>query len=250
MADYPANDVLYQAPSCRILKAGSTNRSLFVNTQKSGFVRVWDPVIRIGHWTLVSSFFIAYFSEDDFLTLHVWAGYVLGAVVMFRLLWGFIGSRHARFSDFLYSPAKVITYLKNLRKGAAGHYLGHNPAGGVMIILLLVMLSATTYTGLELYAIEENAGPLAALGEMPDIEIGNLFVSAAYADSDEDEEEMEHGSAVDEEAEEFWEELHEWFANLTLMLIILHVTGAIISSYLHRENLVMAMVTGKKVKHE
>ncbi len=221
-----------------------------MNTQKLNFVRVWDPVVRIGHWTLVCSFFIAYFSEDDFLTLHVWAGYVLGAVVLFRLLWGLIGTRHARFSDFLYSPGKVITYLKNLRKGTADHYLGHNPAGGVMIILLLVMLGATTYTGLELYAIEENAGPLAALGEMPASENGNLLVSAAYADSDEDEEEMEHGSAVDEEAEEFWEELHEWFANLTLMLIILHVTGAIISSYLHEENLVKAMVTGKKVKHE
>ena len=219
-----------------------------MNTQKLEFVRVWDPVVRIGHWTLVGSFFIAYFSEDDFLTLHVWAGYVLGAVVLFRVLWGLIGSRHARFSDFLCSPVKVITYLKNLRKGTADHYLGHNPAGGVMIILLLVMLSATTYTGLELYAIEENAGPLAALGEMPAIENGNFLVSAAYADSNEDEEYMKHGSAVDEEAEEFWEELHEWFANLTLMLIILHVTGAIISSYLHKENLIKAMVTGKKLR--
>lgn len=219
-----------------------------MNIQKLDVVRVWDPVVRIGHWTLVGSFFIAYFSEDDFLTLHVWAGYVLGTVVLFRLLWGLIGSRHARFSDFLCSPAKVITYLKNLRKGNAKHYLGHNPAGGVMIILMLLMLSATTYTGLKLYAIEENAGPLAALNEMSAIENSNLLAPAAYADSDEDEEDMKHGFTVDEEAEEFWEELHEWFTNLTLMLIILHVAGAIISSYLHKENLIKAMVTGKKLR--
>ena len=219
-----------------------------MNTQKLDSVKVWDPVVRMGHWTLVGSFFIAYFSEDDFLSLHVWAGYVLGIVVLFRILWGLIGTKHARFGDFLCSPAKTITYLKSLRKGTAKHYLGRNPAGGVMIILLLLMLSATTYTGLQLYAIEENAGPIAALRKISNNENSAQLVSAAYADSEKNEENLKHGSGVNEEAEEFWEELHEWFTNLTLILIILHVSGVFISSYLHKENLVKAMVTGKKFR--
>ncbi len=226
-----------------------------MNQEKTELIRVWDPVVRIGHWTLVASFFIAYFTEDDLLTLHVWAGYVLGAVVLFRLLWGFVGSRHARFSDFLYSPAKVAAYLRSLRQGPVAHYLGHNPAGGVMIMLLLLFLSVTVYTGLELYAVEEHAGPLAVLDPASGIESGGLFISTAYADRDDDEddedeeeEERERRSGVDEEAEEFWEDLHELFANLTLMLVILHVSGAVVSSYLHRENLVKAMITGKKAR--
>ncbi|MGA9572954.1 MAG: cytochrome b/b6 domain-containing protein, partial [Lysobacterales bacterium] len=117
-----------------------------MNQHKPEFIRVWDPLVRIGHWTLVTCFFIAYFTEDDLLSLHVWAGYVLAAVVLFRLLWGFIGSRHARFGDFIYSPARVKAYLKSLRKGPVAHYVGHNPAGGWMIILLLLMLSGTVYT--------------------------------------------------------------------------------------------------------
>ena len=216
--------------------------------QKSEFISVWDPVVRIGHWTLVASFFTAYFTEDDFLSLHVWAGYVLGAVILFRLLWGFIGTRHARFSDFLYSPAKIAAYLRGLRKGQAAHYVGHNPAGGVMIVLLLICLSITVYTGLELYAVEENSGPLAALESNPVNYMVAWPISSAYADG---KKSRKHSAERDEdgEDEEFWEELHDFFANLTLMLVIVHISGAVVSSYLHRENLVKAMITGKKARH-
>jgi len=207
-----------------------------MNTQQSNTIKVWDLVVRVGHWTLVTCFFVAWFTEDDFLTVHVWAGYVLAVVVLFRLLWGFIGSPHARFKDFLYTPARVLAYLKSLRSDSPGHFLGHNPAGGVMILLLLACLSATVYTGLELYAVEEGAGPLAQLDQAP---IPQL-VATARADSDQPQAEDS------EDAEEFWEELHEFFANLTLLMILIHVGGVAISSYLHDENLVKAMVTGKK----
>jgi len=179
--------------------------------------RVWDPVVRIGHWTLVFSFITAYVTEGE-APVHMWAGYLLATVVLFRLLWGFIGTRHARFSDFLYSPARILAYLKSLLGRRPEHYRGHNPAGGVMILLLLLSLVLTAGSGMALYAVEEHAGPLAGL------------------------------LTASESAEELWEELHEFFGNLTLVLVIVHVAGALVSSYLHRENLVKAMVTGRKTE--
>lgn len=178
------------------------------------WVRVWDPLVRIGHWTLVATFFTAYFTEDDFMTAHVWAGYVLGGVVSLRLLWGLIGTRHARFSDFVRSPAVTLAYLRDLVGHRARRYLGHNPAGAAMIVALLVCLIITTVSGLGLYAVEEGAGPLA--GWLP------------RGDDD------------------VWEEVHEIFANLTLGLVGLHVAGVVLSSLAHRENLVRAMITGRK----
>lgn len=177
--------------------------------------KVWDPLVRIGHWTLVFAFFTAWFTEGD-PPLHMWAGYLLAGVVLFRLLWGFVGTRHARFSDFLYSPARIAGYLKSLLGGRPEHYRGHNPAGGLMIVLLLLCLALTATSGLVLYAMEDQAGPLAGL------------------------------VATSEPAEEWWEEAHEVFGNLALLLVVVHVAGAVASSYLHRENLVKAMITGRK----
>ncbi len=230
-----------------------------MNESKDSTLRVWDPIVRIGHWTLVTTFFIAYFTEDDLITAHVWAGYVLGAVVLFRLLWGFIGSKHARFGDFVKAPGTVVAYLKSLRKGQAERYVGHNPAGGIMILLLLFCLSVTVYTGLELYAIEDNAGPLAGLdSQAAGSAVMGALVSPVYAGDDDSSDDDDDDSGVngqrhsnpdmDEDAEEFWEELHELFANLTLLLVFLHVTGVVISSRLHGENLVKAMLTGKKLR--
>ncbi len=125
-------------------------------------IKVWDPIVRIGHWTLVLAFFIAYFTEDDLMTQHVWAGYVAGAVVCFRLLWGFVGTEHARFKDFVVSPAAVLQHVRDLRNKSGKRYIGHNPIGGAMIIALLISVAVTVYTGVALYAIEDHAGPLAA----------------------------------------------------------------------------------------
>ena len=205
-------------------------------------VRVWDPVVRVGHWLLVGAFFTAYFTEDELLTVHAWAGYVVAAVVLFRIAWGFIGSEHARFRDFVRGPRATLRYLADIGRNRAKRYLGHNPAGGAMIVALLVCLAITTFSGLELYAIEENAGPLAmqtVIGTgapaMPSL------VSAAYADNDDDD----HAGGS-EQAEEFWEEIHEVAANLTLLLVLLHVAGVIVASRSHHENLVRAMLNGRK----
>lgn len=199
--------------------------------------RVWDPAIRIGHWVLVIAFFIAYFTEDDFLTQHVWAGYVVGGYVCLRIIWGFVGSEHARFNDFVRSPRYTLQYLRDLSAGRAQRFLGHNPAGAAMVVALLISLSGTIYTGLMLYAVEENAGPLAGLVAQEDT---SVFLDVNVSSSPNDEEEHE------EEEEEYWEELHEFFANLSLLLVVMHIAGVLYSSDVHKENLVKAMITGKK----
>lgn len=209
-------------------------------------VRVWDPLVRLFHWSLVLTFFISYFTGDDENQLHIYAGYAVLGLIIFRLIWGIIGSKNARFSDFLTSPGKVIEYLKSLISVKPKHYLGHNPAGGWMVIALLISLFVATISGLKLYAVEEGKGPLA--GVSTDISL----VSSAYADKDEYE--KEHGEGYEEhngkdgerEGDDFWEEVHEVSSNFTLFLIFLHVAGVVVSSKLHKENLVKAMISGNK----
>lgn len=214
--------------------------------------KVWDPLVRVGHWILVIGFFIAYFTEaeDETLTAHVWAGYVVAAVVLIRIAWGFVGPRHARFVDFLFSPKTTIVYLRNLILGSARRYLGHSPAGAAMIFLLFIGLSAITWSGLMVYAYEEKAGPFAGfLAESKAISPTWVLISTTRADDDYEEE--EHGSKKDsnstfEAREEYWEELHEFFANFTLFLVVLHIGGVLLASFVHRENLVASMITGHK----
>ncbi len=166
-------------------------------------VKVWDPWLRAFHWWLVAAFTLAYFTEDDLMTVHVWAGYVVGGLLVFRLLWGVIGSRHARFSDFVTKPTAALSYVREVFMGRARRYLGHNPAGGWMIIALLVMLVLTTISGLAVYGADEQAGPLAG-----------LMVG------------------VSERGEDFWEESHEFFANTTVTLVLIHLLGVLVESLL------------------
>ena len=198
-------------------------------------IKVWDPLVRLFHWTLVAAFTIAYITEDDWQDIHVYAGYIVAGLIAFRLLWGLVGPQHARFSDFVFSPATVIAYIKDMFSLRAKRYLGHNPAGGAMVIALLLSLAATTLSGMQVYALEENAGPFAQ------IEMNISPVASAYADDDEHEHEGEGHKEGG-----VWEDIHEFFANFTLLLVLLHIAGVIISSLAHNENLPRAMVTGKK----
>lgn len=205
-------------------------------------VKVWDILVRLFHWSLVASFVVAYLTSEEENPWHIDSGYVVLGLIIFRVIWGFIGTRHARFSDFLCSPAAVFAYLKGIAGGHSGRYLGHNPAGGWMIMALLAGLFVISISGLKLYAIEEGKGPLAGAVS---------FIPHAYADSDEEEDESEGNRGdgkreKDEQAEELWEEVHEVSTNITLALIALHITGVFVSGRLHRENLVKAMITGMK----
>jgi len=212
-------------------------------------VEVWDLLVRIFHWTLVIAFIVAYLTAEEENMVHIYAGYTVLGLIVFRVIWGIVGSKYARFSDFVYSPSHVIQYLKDLKTGNVTHYLGHNPAGGWMIIALLLSLFVVTISGLQVYALEEGRGPFALIGE------NAVVVPNAQADEDEDsdDEDSDKGKEYEgeeneehEAAEEFWEEIHEFSTNFTIFLILLHFAGVVVSSRLHGENLVRAMITGKK----
>jgi cytochrome b len=194
-------------------------------------IRVWDIAVRASHWTLLVVFFVAYFSGDEDL-LHVYAGYGVLALVAFRIVWGFVGTQHARFADFVYGPAATLRYVRSLFSSKPIHYLGHNPLGGWMVVALLLSLIGTCWSGLEGYG-QEGHGPLA--------QHEGLLISSASANDDEDGERK--GAA---EGDEFWEEIHEAVSNATLVLVFLHVAGVLIASAVHRENLVRSMITGYK----
>ncbi len=198
-------------------------------------VKVWDPIVRVGHWALVIAFFTAYLTEDDLLTQHTWAGYTVATIIFIRIIWGFIGGQYAKFSQFMYRPSIIIHYIKNLLSGKQQHYVGHNPAGGAMVVALLFSLMVTVISGMKLYAVEENKGPFAAVEQV---------LYARQNILSENANQQKH--TVNEEDEEFWEEIHETFVNITLMLIILHIGGVIASSIVDKEKLVKAMWTGKK----
>tara|TARA_R110000787_G_scaffold1439_25_gene5901 strand:+ start:5872 stop:6525 length:654 start_codon:yes stop_codon:yes gene_type:complete len=212
------------------------------DTETNKKIRVWDPIVRIGHWVLVVGFFTAYFAGDAFFQQHLWAGYAVAVTVLVRIVWGFVGPKHARFSSFVRSPAAIGAYLGGLVTGRAKRHVGHNPAGGAMILALLISLAGTAGTGMALYAIEDNKGPLAGIVTASPQQADPAYASArGHHDDDDEDEAGEHAGG-----EEMWEGLHSFFVYLTLALVALHVAGVVFSSLSHRENLVRAMVTGRK----
>ncbi len=108
---------------------------------------VWDPLVRVFHWSLAGAFFTAYLLGDDGGALHQALGYTVLGLVAFRLVWGVVGTRHARFAAFVPSPARAVAYFKDMLRGREPRHLGHNPAGALMVITLLLMLTATGVTG-------------------------------------------------------------------------------------------------------
>lgn len=205
--------------------------------QQQQQVVVWDLGVRIFHWSLVALFVFSYLSGDELEDLHAYSGYTIVALLVFRIIWGFVGGRHARFTDFVRRPSVVIAYLKDMKEGHPRRYLGHNPAAGAMVLALLLSLSLLTFSGLKAYA-EEGHGPLASV----DVSL----ISTAYADEDESDDDDDAGKQKKEKEDEFWAETHEFIGNFILLLIFLHIAGVKISSKLEGENLLKAMISGKK----
>ena len=179
-------------------------------------VNVWDAGVRVFHWSLavLVVFNLISGGERGFaFTLHVLAGYTIAALLGFRLVWGVVGSKHARFADFVRGPAVVRDYLARLWRRDPPRSVGHNPAGGWMIVVLLVMLVGLVITGL-IGAGRDGAGPLSSL------------VSRTTART--------------------VRNLHGLLSNLLIALIVVHVLGVIVDWWITRENLVKAMFTGVK----
>jgi len=165
-------------------------------------IRVWDLPVRLFHWLLAGSFVVAYtIAESDPLRkVHVILGYTAVGLILFRIIWGFVGSRYGRFASFAFAPGTAINYLRTLRNPHE-HYVGHTPAGSYAIYAILIVGLLTGVTG---------------------------YMTLSH------------------QGGESLEEAHELFANVWLALVIFHVAGVIIASYLHRENLVRSMITGYK----
>ena len=123
------------------------NHSSAGRESRPAMVRVWDIAVRVFHWSLVVSFVVAWVTADEWDRVHEIAGYIIAGLVAFRLIWGIIGSKYARFSSFIYRPKVLIEYLRDEVYRKSKRYLGHNPAGGAMIIALLIMLSIATASG-------------------------------------------------------------------------------------------------------
>ncbi len=164
---------------------------------------VWDLPTRVLHWLLAATFVGAFVTAEGerLRDVHMLLGYSAAGLVAFRLLWGIVGTRYARFSSFPLSPRAVVDYLRSLLTLSPRHYFGHNPAGSWAIVAMLLLIAATSVTG---WAVAVEVGP------------------------------------------RWLEALHEGASNATVTLVVVHIVAVILSSALHRENLVSAMLTGYK----
>lgn len=164
---------------------------------------IWDAPVRLFHWLSVLCFAGAYLTAESehWRLVHVTLGYTLAGLVAFRVVWGFIGTRHARFARFVKGPTEVVAYLRSLQAGHTAPHAGHNPAGALAILALLALALGVTASGWVTYA--------------------------------------EWGG-------ERFEDLHEALANAMLVLVGVHVAAVVVSSRLHGDNLVRAMITGRK----
>lgn len=178
---------------------------------------IWDLPTRLFHWTLALSFAGAWLTSesDPWLAVHVFLGYLMLGLLGFRLLWGVIGSPYARFRSFWFGPQAALTYLRQLLRGQAARHVGHNPAGSLAIYGLLLLTLLSGVTGILTLGGEEQHGLAAG------------WLSVAQGQS--------------------MKALHEGAAIGMLLLVLGHIAGVLVESYLHRENLARSMVTGHKL---
>jgi cytochrome b len=185
-------------------------------------IRVWDPFIRIVHWLLAAAVLLNWFTDRP-LWLHTWSGYLAAVLVVSRVLWGFVGPENARFVSFVRGPWAVFDYLAGLVRFSSRRHIGHSPAGGAMVVAMLLMIAATAGTGMASLAAMEGRGPLSSVvqREMP-------------------------RTLGQRRAPPLVREVHEVVANVTFALVILHIAGVVLASLVHRENLAAAMISGRK----
>lgn len=118
-----------------------------VRAARTEWVKVWDPFVRVFHWSLVGLFAFSFLTGDEWKSAHMLSGYLIATLIALRVIWGVIGTEHARFSSFIYRPTTVLAFLADSVRMRARRYLGHNPAGGAMVIALLLAISGIATTG-------------------------------------------------------------------------------------------------------
>jgi len=189
---------------------------LIMSAPFSHKIRVWDAPTRLFHWALVGSFLTLWLTSenDQLLDFHVFAGYLFFGLLLFRLIWGIIGTEYAKFSHFLYGWRAVRDYLLSLISTHPQHFLGHNPAGSFAIWLILLLGLIASLSGVMLLGAEEQHGLLAGWFSFTQSEIIRV--------------------------------VHTLSSNIMLFVVIVHICGVILSSWLHRENLAKSMITGWK----
>jgi cytochrome b len=175
----------------------------FIPSSDSGFVRVWDPFVRLFHWSVVGACALNLTLLNDGKLAHRWLGYGVMALLALRLVWGVVGSRHARFRDFVPGPRGLLVYLGAMARGREPRFRGHNPAAAVMILVLMTLLGVIGVTG------------------------WMMTLDAFWG-------------------VEWVEDLHKGLANGLIVLVAIHVAAAVLESLRHRENLILAMITGRK----
>jgi cytochrome b len=178
---------------------------------------IWDLPTRLFHWALASSFAFAWITSDGdrWRSIHVFLGYLILGLVIFRLVWGFAGSHFSRFASFWFGPREALDYLKQVATAKAPRHVGHNPTGSLAIYALLAMAVVVGLTGILTLGGDEQQGIAAG------------WLSFSQVD--------------------WLKELHEAGAILMLLVVIGHITGVVVESVLHQENLAHSMVTGIKM---
>jgi cytochrome b len=179
-------------------------------------LKVWDLPVRLFHWAIVVLIFAAWLSQElDQMDLHMWIGRMILSLLLFRIVWGLIGSDTARFNRFLRSPAAALRHLTQIRRREADREIGHNAAGGWMVLVMLLLIGVQAGTGLFSNDDGDTEGPLMH------------FVSKAQSD--------------------FLSHIHSLNFNLIEGAIVLHVLAIAAYAMLKRQNLVRPMLTGKKM---
>lgn len=184
-------------------------------TGETRAVPVWDIPVRLFHWTLVLLIAFSWLAaEMNWMTWHMYSGYAVLTLILFRILWGLIGSTHARFSDFIYGPRALIAYIKTLPSRAAAKFAGHNPLGGISVVLILLCVLVQAGTGL--FANDDiiNEGPL-----------------------------FRH---ISKELSDWLTTIHKYNFNVLLTLIGVHVAAVLYYLFYKSENLIKPMFTGRK----
>lgn len=184
-------------------------------------IRIWDFPVRLFHWSLVLMFCISWITAKmggNAMEYHMWSGYMILGLVLFRVLWGLLGSETARFSHFIHGPASVLSYVRTLLKPAYKPSMGHTPPGGWSVISLLLVLATQAISGLFSNDDIANEGPLYHL--------------------------------VRKSTSNFLSVVHQYSFNVLLGLVALHLAAIIFYHVKLRDNLIKPMITGFKVVAE